>query len=58
MAPYAEERFYEDDYLQARRDLPKFLNLCMAVASLDQMKKPLKNYIGIDYIKVLRKDIV
>lgn len=55
--PYAEELFYEDDRLQARRDQPKFLNLCKAVAFLNQMKKPLKNYNGIDYIEVSREDI-
>ena len=55
--PYAEELFYEDDRLQARRDQPKFLNLCKAVAFLNQMKKPLKNYSGIDYIEVSREDI-
>ena len=55
--PYAEELFYEDDRLQARRDQPKFLNLCKAVALLNQMKKPLKNYNGIDYIEVSREDI-
>lgn len=55
--PYAEELFYEDDRLQARRDQPKFLDLCKAVAFLNQMKKPLKNYNGIDYIEVSREDI-
>ena len=55
--PYAEELFYEDDRLQARRDQPKFLNLCKAVAFLNQMKKPLKNYNGIEYIEVDRDDI-
>ena len=48
---------YEDDRLQARRDQPKFLNLCKAVAFLNQMKKPLKNYNGIEYIEVDRQDI-
>ena len=52
--PYAEELFYEDDRLQARRDQPKFLNLCKAVAFLNQMKKPLKNYNGIEYIEGYR----
>ncbi len=55
--PFAEELFYEDDRLQARRDQPKFLNLCKAVAFLNQMKKPLKNYNGIKYIEVEREDI-
>ena len=55
--PYAEELFYEDDRLQARRDQPKFLNLCKAVAFLNQMKKSLKNYNGIEYIEVDRDDI-
>lgn len=55
--PFAEELFYEDDRLQARRDQPKFLNLCKAVAFLNQMKKPLENYNGIDYIEVSREDI-
>lgn len=35
----------------------KFLNLCKAVAFLNQMKKPLKNYNGIEYIEVSREDI-
>lgn len=55
--PYAEELFYEDDRLQARRNQPKFLNPCNAVAFLNQMKKPLKNYNGIEYIEVSREDI-
>lgn len=55
--PYAEELFYEDDRLQARRDQPKFLNLCKAVAFLNQMKKPLKNCNGVSYIEVDRSDI-
>ena len=55
--PYAEELFYEDDRLQARRDQPKFLNLCKAVAFINQMKKPQKNYNGIEYIEVSREDI-
>ncbi len=42
VTPCAEELFYEDDRLQARRDQPKFLDLCKAVAFLNQMKKPLK----------------
>ena len=33
------------------------LNLCKAVAFLNQMKKPLKNYNGIEYIEVDRDDI-
>lgn len=57
VTPCAEELFYEDDRLQARRDQPKFLDLCKAVAFLNQMKKPLKNYNGIDYIEVSREDI-
>ena len=55
--PYAEELFYKDDRLQTRRDQPKFLNLGKAVAFFNQMKKPLKNYNGIDYIEVSREDI-
>ena len=55
--PYAEELFYEDDRLQTRRDQPKFLNLGKTVAFFNQMKKPLKNYNGIDYIEVSREDI-
>lgn len=43
--------------LLARRDEPKFLNLCKAVAFLNQMKKNLKNYNGIDYIEVSREEI-
>ena len=45
--PCAEELFYEDDRLQARRDQPKFLNLCKAVAFLNQMKKPLKTTMAL-----------
>ena len=55
--PYAEELFYEDDRLQARRDQPKFLNLCKAVAFLNQMKKPVKHYGNVDYIEVSKPDI-
>ena len=39
--PYADKLFYEDDRLQARCDQPKFLNLCNAVAFLNQVKKQL-----------------
>lgn len=55
--PYAEELFYEDDRLQARRDQPKFLNLCNAVAFLNQMKKSVKRYGNVEYIEVDRDDI-
>lgn len=57
MNSYVEELFYEDDRLQARIDQPKFLNLCKAVTFLNQMKKSLKNYNGIDYIEVSREEI-
>ena len=55
--PYAEELFYEDDRLQARRDQPKFLNLCNAVAFLNQMKKSVHRYGNLEYIEVDRDDI-
>ena len=42
--PFADKLFYEDGRLQARRDQPKFLNLCNAVAFLNQMKKQVKRY--------------
>lgn len=56
--PCADELFYEDDRIQARRDQLKFLNLCQAVAFLNQMKKPVKRYEGIQYIEVSREDIM
>ncbi len=59
--PYANELFYGDDRLQARRDQPKFLNLCNAVAFLRQMTKEFKFYqddkIEFEYIEVDREDI-
>lgn len=55
--PYAEELFYEDTRLQARRDQPKLLNLCDSIAFLNQMKKPVKDYMGKKYIEVDRSDI-
>lgn len=55
--PYAEELFYEDDRLQARRDQPKFLNLCKTVAFLNQMKKTVKRCENIEYIEVDKSDI-
>ena len=55
--PYAEELFYEDDRLQARRDQPKFLNLCKAVAFLNQMKKTVRKHGSLEYIEVDREDI-
>lgn len=55
--PYAEELFYEDDRLQARRDQPKFLNLCKAVAFLNQMKKTVRKHDFLEYIEVDREDI-
>ncbi len=55
--PYADELFYEDDRLQARRDQPKFLQLINTVAFLRQMQKPVKRYEGIEYIEVDRTDI-
>ncbi len=55
--PYADELFYEDDRLQARRDQPKFLQLINTIAFLNQMKKKIKRYEGIEYIEVDRTDI-
>ena len=55
--PYAEYLFYDDDRLQARRDQPKFLNLCKAVAFLNQFQKDIKRYQGIEYIEVSKNDI-
>ena len=55
--PYADKLFYDDDRLQARRDQPKFLNLCNAVAFLNQMKKQVKRYGDTEYIEVDRCDI-
>lgn len=55
--PYAEELFYEDDRLQARRNQPKFLQLINTIAFLRQMQKPIKRYETIEYIEVDRTDI-
>lgn len=55
--PYADKLFYDDDRLQARRDQPKFLNLCTAVAFLNQMKKQVKRYGDVEYIEVDSEDI-
>ena len=55
--PHADELFYDDDRLQARRDQPKFLNLCNAVAFLNQMKKQVKRCGDVEYIEVDRSDI-
>lgn len=55
--PFADKLFYDDDRLQARRDQPKFLNLCNAVAFLNQMKKQVKQYGDVEYIEVDREDI-
>jgi len=55
--PYARHLFYEDDRLQARRDQPKFLNLCHAVALLRQMGKEIKSCDGLEYIEVEPEDI-
>ena len=55
--PFADKLFYDDDRLQARRDQPKFLNLCNAVAFLNQMKKQVKRYGDVEYIEVDREDI-
>ena len=55
--PYADKLFYDDDRLQARRDQPKFLNLCNAVAFLNQMKKQVKRYGDVEYIEVDCEDI-
>ncbi len=55
--PYADELFYEDDRLQARRDQPKFLQLISTIALLRQMQKKVKRYETIEYIEVDRTDI-
>jgi len=58
--PYAESLFYGDDRLQARRDQPKFLTLCTAIAFLRQMTKEVKFYKGeieLEYIEVDPFDI-
>lgn len=55
--PYAKYLFYEDDRLQARRDQPKFLNLCRIVAFLNQLQKDVKSYQSIEYIEVTKSDI-
>ena len=55
--PYAEYLFYDDDRLQARRDQPKFLNLCKSVAFLNQFQKDIRTYQGIEYLEVSKSDI-
>jgi hypothetical protein len=55
--PFAESIFYEDDRLQARRDQPKFLNLCKLLAFTRQMQKEVHSYEGIKYIEVDQYDI-
>ena len=55
--PFAEYLFYEDDRLQARRDQPKLLNLCRAVAFLNQLQKNVKSYQNINYIEASKDDI-
>ncbi len=59
--PFAEDLFYADDRLNARRNQPKFLNLCKAVAFLRQMTKEVQTYtdevMQIEYIEVDRLDI-
>lgn len=55
--PFAEYLFYDDDRLQARRDQPKFLNLCKAVAFMNQFQKDIKCYESMEYIEVSKSDI-
>lgn len=55
--PFAEYILYEDVRLNARRDQPKFLNLCNTVAFLNQFQKDVKRYQGIEYIEVSKSDI-
>ncbi len=55
--PYAESIFYEDDRLQARRDQPKFLNLCSVIAFTRQLQKQIKSYGNQKYIEVDKYDI-
>ena len=55
--PFAEAIFYEDDRLQARRDQPKFLNLCKLLAYTRQMQKEVHSYEGIKYVEVDQYDI-
>jgi hypothetical protein len=43
--------------LQARRDQPKILNLCRAVAFLNQLQKDVKSYQNIEYIEASKEDI-
>jgi hypothetical protein len=55
--PFAESIFYDDDRLQARRDQPKFLNLCKLLAFTRQMQKQVHSYGNIRYIEVDQFDI-
>ena len=55
--PFAESIFYEDDRLQARRDQPKFLNLCKLLAYTRQMQKEVLSYENIQYVEVDQYDI-
>ena len=59
--PFAGELFWNDDRLTARRNQPKYLNLCKAIAFLRQMQKPVNHYqdgsLDFDYIEVDMDDI-
>jgi hypothetical protein len=55
--PFAESIFYDDDRLQARRDQPKFLNLCKLIAFTRQMQKQVHTYNNFKYIEVDQYDI-
>jgi hypothetical protein len=55
--PFAESIFYDDDRLQARRDQPKFLNLCKLIAFTRQMQKQVHSYNNLKYIEVDQYDI-
>ena len=55
--PFAESIFYEDDRIQARRDQPKFLNLCKLLAFTRQMQKQIHSHENIKYIEVDQFDI-
>jgi len=55
--PFAESIFYEDTRIQARRDQPKFLNLCKLLAFTRQMQKQIHSHENIKYIEVDQFDI-
>jgi hypothetical protein len=59
--PFADKLFWNDDRLTARRNQPKFLNLCKAVAFIRQMQKPVNRYdddsLSLDYTEVDMDDI-